>query len=442
MKLSIAGSLVAIALAGVAAAQTVPEQDRTVPDTGLNLPDNLTFFAKQDPNVRKATAIVNGELITGTDVDQRLALVIAANRQQIAPEERDRLRLQVLRNLIDETLQIQEAKANEITIEPREIDSSFARVARGFQRDPATFSQYLREQGSSDKSLKRQIQGELAWNRLLGRNVQVNVADSEVQAIIDRMNRDRGTAEYHLGEIFLSAPPERMQEAGANAQRIMDQIRQGGSFAAYARQYSEASTKAVGGDLGWIRAAQLPASLATAAGEMQVGQLAGPIEVPGGVSILLKVDQRAVLTADPRDATLSLRQISIPFPKGIAEAEASRRAAAFATGIKKIQGCGKVADVARELGAEVVDNDSVKVRDLPPQLQEVMLNLQIGESTPPFGSPTEGVRALVLCGRDDPKVANAPSFDAVMQQVEEERVNKRAQRYLRDLRRDAVVDYR
>jgi peptidyl-prolyl cis-trans isomerase SurA len=52
------------------------------------------------------------------------------------------------------------------------------------------------------------------------------------------------------------------------------------------------------------------------------------------------------------------------------------------------------------------------------------------------------VRALVLCGRDDPKTADGPSFDQIFAQMEEERVNKRARRYLRDLRRDAVVDYR
>ena len=71
-----------------------------------------------------------------------------------------------------------------------------------------------------------------------------------------------------------------------------------------------------------------------------------------------------------------------------------------------------------------------------------MLNLSIGQATPPFGSVEDGVRVLILCGRDDPQVASSPNYDAVYAQMEEERVNRRAQRYLRDLRRDAVVDYR
>jgi peptidyl-prolyl cis-trans isomerase SurA len=74
-------------------------------------------------------------------------------------------------------------------------------------------------------------------------------------------------------------------------------------------------------------------------------------------------------------------------------------------------------------------------------LQEAMLKLSLGESTPPFGSVEEGVRVLMLCGRDDPQTAAGPSFDELMAQMEDDRVNKRAQTYLRDLRRDAVIEY-
>jgi peptidyl-prolyl cis-trans isomerase SurA len=53
----------------------------------------------------------------------------------------------------------------------------------------------------------------------------------------------------------------------------------------------------------------------------------------------------------------------------------------------------------------------------------------------------EGVRVLMVCGRDDPVDTGGPTFAAVMDQIEEERVNKRAQRYLRDLRNDAYIEY-
>jgi peptidyl-prolyl cis-trans isomerase SurA len=413
-----------------------------VPTTNLNLPSTLSTFGKVEPTVRKATAIVNGEIITGTDVDQRLALIVLANGGKISAEETERLRVQVLRNLIDEALQIQEAKANKIEITPADVEQSYSRVSGNFKRTPQKMSEYLRTVGSSDRSIKRQIEGEIAWSRLLRRKVEVNVSDAEVNSVMERLKAARGTSEYHVGEIYLSSTPENAQEIFANGRKIIDQIRQGGSFAAYARQFSEASTAVQGGDLGWVRAAQLPDALAQAVQEIAVGQIVGPVEVPGGYSVLYLIDSRKVLMADARDALLSLKQLALTFPAGMSPAEAQAKASEFGRLTQTMGGCGKVEETAQQLGAEVVDNDQVRVRDLPAPLQELLLKLQIGQATPPFGSQAEGVRVLVLCGRDEPQSAGDPSFDQIMAQMEEERVNRRAQRYLRDLRRDAVVDYR
>ena len=97
-------------------------------------------MGKQDPGIRKATAIVNGEVITGSDVDHRLALVIASSNQQPPPEELERVRAQVLRNLIDETLQIQAAAQEDITIPSSDVEAYFQRIAGSFHRTPEAFS--------------------------------------------------------------------------------------------------------------------------------------------------------------------------------------------------------------------------------------------------------------------------------------------------------------
>ena len=433
-----------LAVAGALAAQTVPDDNQETPSTGLDLPSNLQIFGKVDPNVRKPTAIVNDTVITGTDVDQRVAMILALNQYKPNPEELDRLKLQVLRGLIDETLQIQEAKTREITVTPAEIDQSFTRVARNFQKSPTEFSAFLKSVGSSDRSLRRQIEGELAWNRLLRSRVApfINVGDEEVKSIIDRLKASQGVEEYHLKEIYLSTTPERQQEVFANGQKMIQQMRQGAPFEYFAANFSEASTRAKQGDLGWIRLATLPDTLQAATTQLEIGQIAGPVEVPGGFSILYLVDKRKIGMPDPRDARLSLRQLSIKFPAGTTEAQATQRTSAFATAIQGIRGCGDVSKVATDIGAEVVDNDSVTIRQLPPQLQDIMLKLQVGQATPAFGSPQEGVRTLVLCGRDDPQTAAMPDPEQVQAQLEEQRVNLRAQRMLRDLRRDAVVEYR
>ena len=434
-----------MALASGAVAQTVPDQ--SVPETGgLDIPTNLQIFGKLDPNIRKPTAIVNDTVITGTDVDQRVALIAAANAgAKLQGEELDRLKLQVLRQLIDETLQIQEAKTAEVTVTNDEITQSFDRVSRNFKKSPAEMRKYLVASGSSERSLKRQIEGELAWQRYLRRKVEpfVNVGDEEVKGILDRLKAAQGVQEFNLKEIFLAATPATGQQVFANARGIIAELQKGQQpFETYARQYSEASTRSVGGDLGWVRADRLPGPLAEAAQTMQVGQVAGPIEIPGGYSILYLTDKRQVGTADPRDARLNLKQLTIRFPAGTTQAQATTRAGAFATATKAIQGCGTVEKVAGTIGAEVVDNDTVRIRDLPGPLQDIMLKLQVGQSTPPFGSAQDGVRALVLCGRDDPKAGTLPGAEQVQSQLEGARVNLRAQQKLRDLRRDAVIEYR
>lgn len=433
---------IALSLSVTAVAQVVGD----VPSSAdiLNLPTELTVFGTPDPSLHKATAIVNGTILTDTDIDQRLALVVLANGGRIDADELQRLRLQVLRNLIDETLQIQEAKANEITISAEEIEQTFARVSGNFRRSPKDFTKYLAEVGSSAGSMKRQIEGELAWRRLLGRRVEpfISVGEEEVRAVMSRLNADKGQVEYHIGEIFLSGNPATMNETRANAERILDQLRQGASFAAYARQFSEASTAAVGGDLGWVRAQQLPPELAAVATEMQPGGISMPVAVAGGYSIIVLIDRRQILTTDHRDAILSLKQVSITFGPGTTETQAAPTVERFASAMRSVAGCGAVNEAAKALGAEVVESDQVRVRDLPPQLQTMMSELQVGQASPPFGSLQDGVRSLVLCGRDDPETVSGPSFDQIYAQMEEERVNRRARRYLRDLRRDAVIEYR
>ena len=440
-RLSLAAVLVSATALTPLIAQTA--SDAMASEPNLDIPEGRQLFGKNDPNVRRATAQVNGEIITGTDIDHRLALIVAANENKLPPEELARFRAQILTNLIDETLQIQEAAANEIEVTDAEVNQYFDRVAQqNFNRPANEVEKYLVSIGASVATLKRQIKGELSWSRLLSRNVRpsANVSDDEVNAIIERIKATKGTTEYRLGEIYLAATPETLPSVQENARKIIDQLRQGGNFVAYARQFSEASTASVGGDLGWLSLAQLPQSLATAAAGMNSNEV-NAVASPGGISILLLIDKRQVATSDPRDSVLSLKQIAINFPKGTTEAQVTPLIKTFSEETQRISGCGVADEMARKLGADVVNRDGIKIRELPAPLQQVMLDLQVGQSTPPYGSLEDGVRVFVLCGRDAPQEAASESFDEIMSRLEEERVNKRARIYLRDLRRDAVIEY-
>jgi peptidyl-prolyl cis-trans isomerase SurA len=174
---------------------------------------------------------------------------------------------------------------------------------------------------------------------------------------------------------------------------------------------------------------------------MSPGQVSMPIVVPGGVSIIAVQDARSILVSDPRDAVLSLKQVSITFPAGNSRDASEALVSRFAAAAQNVGGCGGAEKIAAEFNGEVVQSDNVKLRDLPTALQEIMLPMQVGQATRPFGSIEEGVRTLVICGRDetDPTM---PSYDQVYAQLNEQRMNSRSRRNLRDLRRDAVIEFR
>ncbi len=449
MKLGIyhgAALLLAGSMAAAAAfAQTVSDPAPTAPAASLNIPANPQFITEEDPNLRKATAIVNGTVITRTEVDHRLAIIAMAAGGPIPAEELPRLRQQVLRNLVDEVLQIQAAEQADIKITRAEVDQYFARYAQTqFKMTPAQMAEFLRSNGASPETLKRQIQGEMAWARLQSRKIEpfVNISEDEVTSVIERLNAAKGTQEFKVSEIFLSATPETAAATRANADRIVQQLRGGASFLAYARQFSEASTAAVGGDLGWVRSAQLPEALAGAVQSLPVGSVSDPIAIPGGFSIIEVADTRQVLTADPRDAVLSLKQMTVRFAPGSPKNVVEEKVQGLLRATQTMGGCGGAEAAAIPIGAEVITNDNVKVRELPPQLQQTLLALALGQATPAFGSADDRVSILVLCGRDDPDPVSNVSFETVYNSIAENRVNLRARRFLRDLRRDAVVDYR
>jgi peptidyl-prolyl cis-trans isomerase SurA len=440
-----AGAAVALGLAsGAAAQQSDPQAQPPINSTqSLHLPENPQFFGTAMPPIIKASAIVNGDVITQTDIDQRLALLAIANGNDIPADQVDALRQQVLSNLIDETLQIQAAKREKIEIKKSDIDRTVERVAGNVKQTPQQLSAYLEAHGSSLDSLRRQIEGEIAWQRLQQAKIEsgVSVGEDEVKAILDRLNASKGTEQYRVGEIFLSATPYTEEQTLEKANQILQQLKNGASFQGYARQYSEASTAAVGGDLGWVRPEQLPSALAAVLKQMGPGSISNPIPVSGGISIIAVQDTRKILTPDPRDAILSLKQVSITFPQGTTRQQAEPIVAQFAEASKDIGGCGGAEKIAAQFHGEVVQSDDVKMRDLPVTLQQMMLPLQVGQATQPFGSLEEGVRVLVVCGRDQID-QDAPTYDDIYSQLNEERVNMRARRYLADLRRDAVIEFR
>ena len=310
-----ATSAVAQQDAGDAAARQCAEHSQA-----LRLPKIRSCSAPPMPSVIKATAIVNGDVITQTDVDQRLALSSPSPTAASIPAERDRrLRQQVLRNLIDETLEIQAAKADEDR--GQDVRHRSHRRARRRQReaDPDQLAGFLEANGSSIKSLRRQIEGEIAWQRLQSAKIEsgVSVGDDEVKAVLDKLTASKGTEEYHVGEIFLSATPD-TQDADA---RQCEQDPRAVAERRILRRLRAPIFRSIDGR-GRRRPRLGPARTASWTARRDIAQhgrrarSAIRFRYPAAFRSSPCQDTRKILTRDPRDAVLSLKQISITFPKG------------------------------------------------------------------------------------------------------------------------------
>ncbi len=433
----------AVFMVALAPANSQTVSDDAVQETSLAVPGGKLLGTRNDPNVRRATAVVNGEIITGTDIDQRIMLLTNGDVSQVPAEQKEQLRIEILGQLIDESLRIQESEANEIKIANTEIEEYITRVAKQtFKLSVPETEKHLAEMGSSIASLRKQVKAEIAWNRVLGRNVTpfINVSEDEVKAKLEQMDANKGKVEYRLGEIYLSANEQNREQVYETARKLLEQLRGGAPFPEMAKQYSEASTAASGGDLGFVKLNVLPQAIATAALEMKANEIV-VVPVSGGVSLLLLIDKRQIGMSDPRDSTLELKQIAVDFPKGTTEAQAAPLVKRFADETQKINGCGAADSTAKSLGAEVVNRDNIRIGDLPGPLQQVMLGMNVGQSTPPYGSLEDGVRVFVLCGRNAPKEVAQKSFDQIQTEIEEERIERRAQLYMRSIRRDAIIDY-
>nr|WP_279347240.1 peptidylprolyl isomerase [Govania unica] len=394
----------------------------------------------RNPNVQKIEAVVNDQVVSAYDVDQRVNLLLASVSAQISPEQKMMLRRQALQNLIDERLELQEAKHYDLVISEEEANETVAAIAQQYNMNQAQFADYLAKSGASIDALKQQLKAELAWNRLVrGRfRQQIEVSEEDVQAQIDRMKQTVGQSEYQVSEIFLLVDtPAKEEEARITAERIEGQLKQGVPFNVMARQFSEAPTAAVGGDLGWVQQGQLAPEVDQAILTMRPNEISAPIRTANGFYVVQLKERRKVLTPDASDERLTLQQAIYNKHPGETAESASARITKALAGVKS---CADLTTAAK-IGAQDINKvGTVRLGDLPPMVQSAVEKVEVGKHSAPVDTP-EGFRVLFVCERVMPE-SKMPSNEQVSESMSQQRLSLMSRRYLRDLRRDAIIDIR
>ncbi len=406
-------------------------------------------------DVQRIAAIVNDDVISVFDLEQRVALIVSSTGVDGTGEAGKRLREQVLRTLIDEKLQMQEARRLEIVADPKEVDETLKGIAEQNRMTVDELRETLERSGVTIDSLITQIEAELAWTDLVRKKFLSRVApgDEQVDEVLARMEANAGRPEYLAAEIFLSVEsPEDEEEVRRSALRLVDQLRAGAAFNATARQFSQAATAATGGDLGWVAEGQLSTDLDKTLATLKPGEISQPLRSGGGYYILMLRDKRAASGGGLSGVEVDVRQIMFPYID-----ESGRRspvtepskdnpvvAATIARSLSQMQtdvSCDNFQQVVKEMGNGAMgDGGRMMLADVPHLFRETTGNIDIGMLSEPILSP-QGVHRVMVCNRTNFE-SKLPPRDVVEARMSQEALALRARRYLRDLRRDAVVEFR
>ncbi len=409
--------------------------------------------ASSQQAVTRIAAVVNEDVISYHDIQARLRLVMAAGGMAPTPENAERLRAQVIRNVIDERLQMQEAKRTSIRVTDQEVADNFTRLERQNNMPPGGFFAWLDQNEVPRSTAVEQVKASIAWSKLMRRRYArtVSVSEEEIDEAIQKRIAARSTIERRVAEIFLPIDnPSEEEEVRRLAERLIEQMRSGVRFTQVAQQFSRSATAGAGGDLGYIQPGQIDPQLEAVVNSLQPGELSPPIKLPGGYYILLLIDRRtpggpaAAAASVDEDQMVSLRQIVVPVRAGSSteEQEQLRRKAAELSG--SVRDCADMVANREASGSLSGDLGKVRLGDMPQRLRQLIAAQPIGKATPPLQTEA-GFVILMVCERDAPaQAAPAEKFDReeIAEALTLQRLENVARRVIRDLRRSAFIDIR
>jgi len=204
----------------------------------------------------RIAAVVNDEVISVADLQSRLRMVMLSSNFPDSEETRQRIAGQVLRTIVDEKLQMQEAKRQNVTATDEEIKKAISQIEKQNNMQPDQLDAVLKAHGIERGSLVDQLTASIVWAKLVRRVVsQTNVvSDAEIDEASKRIKESANEPQSRVAEIFLAVDnPQQDDEMRRLAERLIEQMKRGARFSAVAQQFSQSATAAVGGDLGWVR---------------------------------------------------------------------------------------------------------------------------------------------------------------------------------------------
>lgn len=368
--------------------------------------------------------IVNDRAVTQFEVEQRIAML------ELFRTPGD-LETEALKVLTEERLYLFAAAQLKLEVTDEQVQAGMAEFASRAQLTTEQFLQGLAEGGVAEATFRDFVRAGLLWREVVRARFAplASVTESEIDRAIQH-EVDRSRLRFLLSELILVAPPNRDEETLARANELRDLILAGDDFAAVARQLSAAATAQNGGQLDWLPAANLPPALVPILMTMQPGQLTEPVVLPGAVALfqLRAMDDRGPGTAT--GATVDYMQFLIPEgPDTEARVQAIR---------DRALSCKEMYIVARGQPEEnLIVTEGQPMGAVPRDIALELAKLDAGEMSATL--TRGGARVvLMLCART-PVRDPAPTRTQVRDRILNQKIGAMADRYLQELRADAII---
>jgi len=395
----------------------------------------------------RIVAVVNGDVISNTDVENRARLFALSTGLPITQDVLDRLRQQITRQLVDERLRMQEVQRRKIVIPDKAIADAIHDIETRNGMPSGALRQKLAADGVSQRTLIDQIRTQLGWTQVLREELgdKATISDAEVADEQRLLAQQVGKPEYRVGEIFIPVEdPANQADAQRFAETVIGELRAGASFPVVAAQFSQNQTALQGGELGWVQPNQLDPEVTRLVSEMPLGAVSNPVKVPGGFSIVTLQAKREI--GNDVGTAVSLRQVFMPFSSPLnpqAPTEQQRQTLEKARGISaSVHSCDQMEQVAKANNSpRAADPGEVRLESVnPPAFRQMLATLPSDRASQPLVT-SDGIAVIIVCSREQKNMAQQ-SKDEVRNQLLNERVELLSRQLLANLRRHAAIEMR
>jgi len=427
-----------------ASAQTPPAAPGKL-DTRLAAPP-----ASRIVPVDRIVAVVNDDVITQNDLNERVALVVRQLQRQGAQlPQADVLSRQILERMINDRVQLQLAKESGIKVDDLTLDRTIERIAQENNMPMVDFRAALERDGIKYPRFRDDIRNEIMISREREREVDntIVVTDAEVDTELAREAKESsGDSEYQLSHILVSVPAqasaEQIEARRRRAVEALSQLRAGANFAQVAAQYSDAPDALQGGGLGWRAGGRLPSLFLEVVERMKPGDTSDILRSANGFHIVKLLDKRDKAAPAGVEQT-HVRHILLRAREGVSEAEVRERLARLRQRIVGGADFGEMAKQNSEDSSAAKGGDLgwVAPGDTVPEFEKVMNSLKPGEVSEPIQTPF-GWHLVQVIERRSEALSEERKKAAARQAIRARKADEAYQDWLRQQRDRAFVENR